>query len=126
MMIKANELRIGNWIEYAEGKFIKVDIHILSVICEYQTYVIDITYPKPIPIGPEILEKAGFRHEVHGIEEIDGGESHYIIGKFWINHIDENWFISGLEDEIKSFKYLHQLQNLYFSLTGEELKIESL
>jgi hypothetical protein len=75
----------------------------------------------PIPLTPEILEKAGFNME----------------GKYIWLKIDEAFelctFASGtpgvglyfegqwLGD---TFNYLHQIQNLFFALTGEELKIE--
>ena len=56
-MIKANELRIGNWYEWSEFSSIgqgydKVTLenHALS----YHKLI------KPIPLSPEILEKAGF------------------------------------------------------------------
>lgn len=74
---------------------------------------------KPIPLTPEVLEKCG-------------------LSNVWIK---ESWMIvedrSDLdlfgyamkvrnasrtkEIEFAYFKYLHQLQNLYFALTGKEL-----
>jgi hypothetical protein len=153
MMVKSNELRIGNWIEFADGKFIEVDIHILSVICEYQTYVIDITYPKPIPLEPEILEKAGFvlESESHVKFNFNGeiGRIDRIYSQKHFPSEDENNVriecvldpknlsvrrigirgfnysgMRGLRNSPMDIKYLHTLQNLYFSLTGEDLKID--
>lgn len=60
-----------------------------------------------IPLTPEILEKCGFVQTSaatfgNGIIGIYFGE-----GEYFYNH--------------GKGKYLHQLQNLYFALTGEEL-----
>jgi hypothetical protein len=85
---------------------------------------------EPIPLTPEILEKCGFN---------DSGES---VGSHWYyklvsiptNHINVTYELSlftteeggkyGINLEEQYFGYcqfLHQLQNIYFALTGEEL-----
>jgi len=122
-MIQTNELRIGNWINefeiatQADSRFIDrlYNIELRGKIA------IDVT---PIPLTPEILEKAGFN-------EVDGNEWYRFYDKgflrVFIHHSVDSCFVSvdGLKIDyyINNF-YLHQLQNLYFALTGEELNIE--
>lgn len=72
-----------------------------------------------IALTSEILEDAGFAN-VHG--------SNYKKGPLFIS----NWADKGLifwpdetkDDEVREIASVHQLQNLYFALTGEELTIK--
>jgi hypothetical protein len=76
---------------------------------------------KPIPLTPEVLEKCGFEKD---ISSQFGG---YLINiceweKIRIVHskiIGWHYPLNGYQKPIVN--YLHQLQNLYFALTGEEL-----
>jgi len=139
-MIKANELRIGNLVEYG-GEYCKVvslfDDGIFSFDDENNdTYSSETTTPNPIPITPQILWKANFIVDcvsTHDYKRFDLTtiQTSYLIGDF-----DEKYFeISSTQNDRDgeivynhnkraNLKYLHQLQNLYFALTGEELKIE--
>jgi hypothetical protein len=107
--MNSNELRIGNWVLY-EGKPTKVDEIFIGAFKHLKA--------EPIELTAEVLEKAGFRHEVHD------DTSFYIKGKIWLSHNDDEWFLPGIyEDMCKHFKFLHQLQNLFYCLTGEEINI---
>jgi hypothetical protein len=78
---------------------------------------------EPIPLSPEILEKAGF------VKDISSQYGGYLIS------IGEGEMIRIIDDEsigwhypLNGYKrpitnYLHQLQNLFFALCGEELNI---
>jgi hypothetical protein len=75
----------------------------------------------PIALTPEILEKCGFKllSDFYGLQHTYG----YIAILFE----NSTLMIEDLHDDsvnIKAPKYLHQLQNLYFALTGEELQIK--
>jgi hypothetical protein len=84
-----------------------------------------------VELTPEILEKAGFKEDKEGsylgsLEEsyplyYNGINIAIIHGEYrlWIN-IEEDMHYSF---EWTVIKYLHQLQNLFFSLTGQELQI---
>jgi hypothetical protein len=126
-MIQAQDLRIGNWVSNGQIEFqiTSKDIYHLDV---YVNRVI----AKPIPITPEWLERMGFAIDKSNIK----GETVYVKGKCmltesgdliiingWLD--DENLTYSGYEvnDADNKYKYVHQLQNLYFALTGEELTI---
>jgi len=129
-----NELRIGNWLIDYENKIGKVksieDYNVLKVVsnegvlisyCEIELY-------KPIPLTEEILFKCGFKKT-----EILGS---YNIGSFTFHSqrpcndsakftlVTEIYFCGRSVLVVNGVKHLHQLQNLYFALTNQELNIE--
>ena len=117
-MIQANELRIGNWVYDTRtvgsrvGLPVVLNEKVVKRILEY-----DVDYYEPIPLTPEILEKCGFEKiyesKIHSTYWINGLSYYY-----WHERNIQYASFKGLELESK---YLHQLQNLYFALTGEEL-----
>lgn len=115
MAIPASSLRIGNYVKVGD---------IFDIITQ-PSYIYMADFYDPIPLTPEILEKAGFikspaanstyksvpelKAEIH-FEDFRGGlvcVLYCSTGSFIPNNI----------------KYLHQLQNLYHALSGEELTI---
>jgi hypothetical protein len=126
-MLQANELRIGNWFERTDPYSGYAQIHNVgeNLYCRHGK---GCTYHylhqlKPIPLTPEILEKCGFEKRItigHSVE--------YFIGE---NPITHDWMLKLIWQNSRDYpfyrnghhliKYLHQLQNLYFALTGEEL-----
>jgi hypothetical protein len=123
--MKAQDLRVGNWVEFIDFPakyFTKVTPKILSIINDY---------PKnhtwfSVPLTPEILEKCGFKKwdkfNIFSIEFKNGNEIQIDLNKGEV-------FLGGSESCVSNMgfysnaKYLHQLQNLYFALTGEELEV---
>ncbi len=122
--MNANELRVGNW--YSQfGNLHQVTwdtIKALGDAPETQLWC------KPIPLSPEILEKCGFelnRNNELSIE-INDVASHLELmsgtGGFYYPSFTQT--PQGDEERTVYFNRinsLHQLQNLYFSLCGEEL-----
>ena len=116
--MKANELRIGNWCASPyEPKIFKVSaMHILHLEEGMDSLSI-----LGIPLTPEIFYNSGFDEKntkwrkllKNGKVSID--MSHYGQTTFWYCY--GNHGVIGLD-------YVHQLQNLYFALTGKELNIE--
>jgi len=127
--MKALELRIGNWIIEPESDD-KSPFKVWGVYCEKGNDKINgypISYFKPIPLTEEWLLKFGFKKELLS----DDSSYYYSLGfnenkycDLSICSCDKNGFIEvtlfPYEDWFR-YKYLHQLQNLYFTLTGEEL-----
>lgn len=128
-MVKANELRIGNLIirkDLGNGnERIETIIELgekavtsgpVKVICQYSSL-------NPIPLTEEWLLKFGF------IKESDISGEFFSISKHRVYLFKETFeFELNTHDEhrfnlFKSFQYVHQLQNLYFALTGEDLII---
>ena len=140
--MKANELRIGNYLQDQNGNILLV-IHISTE--SIQTTVLDrIKYPlpngwqmEPIPLTPEILEKCGFENDYKNSGSKWHKKQYFTDCKeaaevMIINVNPENGRVAIYDEESyespamtgKSILYLHQLQNLYFALTGEELEVK--
>lgn len=135
--MEAQELRIGNWIyDFGDGEG-----QVLAIDCDGYVLTSANDIPEPvealsgIPLTPEWLERAGFeeyfRNEsisYHTINikgsDIQTMDFHLQIwtGKAPVFNINnDNPENDGFLQEIQ---YVHQLQNLYFSLTGTELEIK--
>lgn len=143
-MIQANELRIGNWVEWVypnrNNQPNKFQFCQIESIRDSLVGVLNSAYGydqiQPIHLTPEILGK------LEGFEMIlwNGVFRQYYIsitnstvlslffGEYigFENRLDKVTFgthphYSGCTYGNLPVKYLHQLQNLYFALTGEEL-----
>lgn len=123
--MKPEELRIGNWVcwpkekqpnevQWAHGHWLGV----------FQN---NYPFPEPLPLTEEWLMKFGFKKQedgddvddVHwyeittnGITLVQGDKKGYL-DVFLLDH-----------EEGVRVQYVHQLQNLYFALTGEELTVK--
>lgn len=114
-MIQPNELRIGNWVLGASRG-------LPQQVTAAMLYQFDKMNIHPIPLTPEILEKARLKdvwikNSWMVVEDVSGGE-HF----GWAMKVRNASYTK--EIEFAYFKYMHQLQNLIFALTGEELQIE--
>jgi hypothetical protein len=123
--MKASELRIGNLVEY-KNQYINVSgIGPFGIQSEGKEYLIIAKFStpdiQPIPLTEEWLLKFGFKWK--GL--ISKGRYLTIFtpcGKALF--FKDNYFIfSGVTIETQ-IKYVHQMQNLYFALTGEELTLK--
>ena len=99
MSIDVRELRLGNWISY-KGKYEKV----------YAILNSDERMADGIPLTPELLEKCVL---------LKNGEFPDIE---YFSVMNGSLFFEGNYTAV-DIKYLHQLQNIYFALTGNELTI---
>ena len=131
--MKANELRIGNFvategIDFVEVSKIDADFGICYKIPQEFGQFYPYKEVEPIPLTEEWLKKFGF------IESgwKDGKPICFFFGideKFYFDW-DEGVFDCGVGTYVESdlkmphIKYVHQLQNLYFAITGEELTIK--
>jgi len=116
--MEANEIRVGNWLEWNKKPF-KV-CAIFRSVTENELWAKDNNELHPIPLTEEILLKCGFKYyKESNSYELDCGFSVPIWGKY---DSENNLHVSCDEIGIE-IHYLHQLQNLYFALTGQELEI---
>ena len=118
--LKQEDVRIGNIIS-RKGKPTRVQLYILDEIRHFSTDC------QPIEISEEWLKKAGFEKWENCNEDEDLA---YFNGKVEIEQYhftnESKWFLVKFlfwQTEVE-IKYLHQLQNLYHSLTNEELNIQ--
>lgn len=122
-MIDAKELRIGNLFSFhgiiaavtsIDSKFVEGGKPLNAVAERLGRMTTELA--EPIPLTPEILESAGFEYSI-------GTETKtvfYANGAIMLveNNGGYNYMFSKT-----ALKYVHQLQNLYFALTGSELTI---
>jgi hypothetical protein len=121
--MKAQELRIGNYVEGIgmEHPIRKIydSIQYNYKRERYELDDIDILYFKPITLTEEWLLKFGFTSNPYedryekGLLHIECNKTRGIL-EFWIERLPLSLTI----------KHVHQLQNLYFALIGEELTIK--
>lgn len=132
-MINVKELRIGNYVLYKENKAQVSQIG-LSHIFAYTYYKesknpmslenksLDICDCSPILLNEDILLSIGFKLNKH----LNCWETEGLIIKNTSNgfkvfiECEDSWYSQSVFGE---FKFLHQLQNIYFDLTGKELGI---
>jgi hypothetical protein len=108
-MIK--ELRIGNYVK----------IHGKPTQMELSDFNFDPLFIKPIPLTEEWLLKFGFDKNENGLFKLFNESEVPIL----LNEDLNGWTCDGINFSINGTQYVHQLQNLYFALTGEELTIKN-
>jgi hypothetical protein len=126
--MKANELRIGNWIYDPLNKTeFQIDVFLGSEYCtnkcefESQEFDAKIEDCQPIPLTEDWLLKFGFKNE----------NDYYTFENIMISDIHKgtDWSFDLFDDYLNEYSclaiinYVHQLQNLYFALHGEELTL---
>lgn len=124
-MIKVNELRIGNLVYFLgnvheiEGisKRLRPDVgHFLLSGLEHSQKGFHL---KPIPLTEEWLVKFGF-YETPNSEFVKYWTKNDVVLYNEYYHEKPFFVLSGRSIR-HGLQYVHQLQNLYFALTGEEL-----
>lgn len=82
-------------------------------------------YFEGIPLTEEWLVELGFTEHGQGSRRFYDGKFEYYIycDKIGRSHFYSFNYQSGESHYIAEIQYVHQLQNLYFALKGEELKI---
>ncbi len=130
-MIDARTVRIGNYVYDKNWEAFRplgaTDIYNMAIKGNDFCDAIDLT--------PEWLEKMGFvKEKSHDIEERDvwsiqvaNNTSLYydplLVGKSW--YLSLEWNNNHSQNEIWAApKHVHQVQNLFYSLAGEELTIK--
>jgi len=129
--MKAKELRLGNYI-IANGSIEKIN-YITPATLGYgekefaPICTSDYKYFEPIPLTEECLSGFGFGKTTTNYFELklDNG---FFLGAYilWQNDSGEYEviFTDESNNELIVVKYVHQLQNLYFALTNQELKLK--
>lgn len=120
--MKSTELRVGNLVLHNKQIF-----EIYDIISTQDSVIIGqgddtgglqevfISEIEPIQLTEDILLKCEFEKD----------DCFYHLNGIWISNFYEDYYsLDGFEESI--IKFLHQLQNLYFSLTGQELYVTNL
>jgi hypothetical protein len=121
--MKASELRIGNLVAYEPtiDDWEEIIVKCGNIIqCEISPDSFT-----PIPLTEEWLLKFGFK------KQLDKSFAKNDFSIFLDKRFKTNLFLQENQEDFKWFsyelkvEYIHQLQNLYFALTGEELNFKS-
>lgn len=123
-MIDARELRLGDYvylqnsktpyliteIGYSEIEYPRYEVRGKSSQAVVRTYIENL---KPILLNEEVLLRCGFEKRQFGSAMVYYHPLIELDAHFCLNGVDYNIPVHGL----------HQLQNIYFDLTGKELEI---
>jgi len=127
-MIQANEIKVNNRFirqsRYSRGleydhDFVLTEEWIGKLFGDNISIALQDLHP--IPLTPEILEKCGFKKLNNAWVPIDYSATDYFKWSFTIWDNKDGTYRYNSAEFIPELKYLHQLQNLYYALTGEEL-----
>ena len=121
-VLKPNYLRIGNLIEHTQKGFIDVSALSNDIIQYKDKHGISTdkySYFKAIPLTEEWLLNLGFRTEENYSFELDNISINTKRELMWIFTKCKNNVVVGLD----LTEYVHELQNIYFALTGRELTV---
>lgn len=127
--MKASELRIGNLIMGMDmvqtvfeildntdrGRIVHLGYEHLILVKENGNQYKPIEV-HPIPLTEEWLLKFGFNYQK---ADVSSFYPFYVKSGFRINEEGYHWYV---QTHCVHIQYVHQLQNLYFALTGEELR----
>lgn len=129
-MIKPTDLRIGNLMLDKLGDIVELySINKTFFHVDGYKRQVSVKSIKPIPLTEEWLVKFGFNKEYkEGYIGINVNFTDFVLtypkrmGEF------QDYFAfqyeTGTLSRFKDIKFVHQLQNIYFALTGEELTIK--
>jgi hypothetical protein len=132
-MISANELRLGNYLMQ------KIATRILTVQCSFQHFELLAKRENkdffPVLLRAELLEKCGFienkdypllpeAREFKLVMPVIGNNKNEIYAYIKNNKECFGRAVVNSLPVSNNFYHLHQLQNLYFALTAEELVIK--
>ena len=131
MELKIQELRIGNYYIYDDN----IDQFTFQTIKDMEFE--DGYIGEPLPITKELLIKLGFKDNNLKM----GGYNWLELQTYWVNaanlgsvyirisipkDVNDKWGMTlnsaePLTSVIQYYDWIHEIQNLYFSLTGKEL-----
>lgn len=118
MKLKSNEIRTGNWIQDENGEQFQSTDYTPLIISRDNKVLL------PIPLTEEWLLKFGFNVEIKKTWSFGYEKDYnvYTLDGLTYNGIQAQWwYVQVLKNQPQ---FVHQLQNLYFALTGTELEIK--
>jgi hypothetical protein len=117
--MKASDLRIGNILRGLNGSSCRVlKLEKDNIIVDYGNLITNKPKPEPIPLTEEWLIKLGFVLDEY--EWYNFGEISIKLNE--IRCVQKNAL--DCFNQLPFPNHVHQLQNLYFALKGEELTIK--
>ena len=123
--MRAEELRIGNTLQRLDGSVFNVTIHDLELIHTWTAN--GRLLPQGIPLTEDWLLKAEFKKEDNSwFSVLYTAQIQDSVIKLSVNLKSGSVSIIDWDEGTPAYigysvKYVHQLQNIYFALTGKEL-----
>jgi len=127
--LQPQELRIGNIYNRKHGKGwteTTIDEKLMSQIFDDNDPLLALNDFEPIPLSEEWLKKFGFKKTAQNIFKLvlpsHSSFEEYVIAS--IGSVRIQICKNGAYAYDPIIQYVHQLQNLYFALTGTELNLK--
>ena len=123
-MIDTKEIRAGNWVLTDDSASSVSELQLVYKLVKEDEYCF--TFAKqyyPIPLSADILGKSSFKHSFgNWLKNIDAEGIDEGLPFLRYHQKSKKWFLyeRGLPFQPV---FLHQLQNLYYALTNQELSI---
>lgn len=120
-MVSQKDIRVGNWLlmVFAPEKNTHPELNYHPKKVKEQDLAVLQTC-LPIPLTSELLRKCGFVNE-EGVwckyQQVDEGRALVLRRRQ-----KDEWYVKDIRIKAPPL-FLHQLQNLYYALTGKELKV---
>ncbi len=136
-MVNASELRLGNLVGGLFGVCVvdRIQKGTVIVLSDYKATkgrrYADTLELEPIPLSMDILSKCGFEREQLERGTDEGGhyysmrlsEDKYVDLSILSGDKNEEFEVFLFPYDTLRYQYLHQIQNLFHSITGKELEI---
>jgi len=142
-MVDVKELRIGNWVSYLGNNTRTNSISVGDnggYVSTFRTGAITQNQIEPISLTEELLLKCGFEwdkaYKAFRSESFcplickNDGTDYWRIDtskEGYHQEYDNKLYLTSEKEYTvsdKPIEYLHQLQNIYYALTGKELEVE--
>jgi len=130
--MEAKNLRIGNY--YYQDGFYRIERNKPRIYIPTRNFILnketliwlltegELDYIKPIKLTEEWLINFGLIETHYGEYILT---NNYWGIYFYYDKDEEYWFVNANNEyAICKFKYVHELQNLFFALTGNELEFK--
>lgn len=128
--MKPTELRLGNLFNYKkshslyQGKIYCINYTTVTIGNDFERNTVKTVVLIPIPITEEWLLKFGF----YKWETDEGVYDDYFkhdklfpqLAAFYLPYFHMNLYVGGI-----TVQHVHQLQNLFFAITGQELELKN-
>lgn len=129
-MIQANELRINNYVLRKGFLFEDNNFYETKVTHnDIRACIVNKNHFKPIPLTEDWLLKFGFTKKDHTCSDKSISENLFFKENYFVEFSEEGILFCQLHYFgqgwfLKIIEYVHQLQNIYFALTGQELSLK--
>ena len=120
--MEAKNFRLGNLLYNTEGNVDKINIEALKYLLEYGGA--KMCQAKPIEVNEEWLTKFGFEKKKGSIS-YDKDKLSLYFGDTILSDKNGRTYWNSWAIMEKTPNYIHELQNLFFALTGTELELNT-